>query len=102
MQVRLPDDNLVIIEPTIGGIDPDGGVDSPYAIGGGFSTWLKINDGSWRMIVRADFAALLIDVAKEAKTIDEYEAYLKEYWAEQPQCDVGMVVNRLDVKTIIE
>ncbi len=91
MQVRLPDKTLISVETAVPGQDPDGQVVSRFTGGAAFWTWLRVNEDSWTLMARADFAALLIDVAKEAKDWDEYEAYLTHCWYHYV-CDSGMTI----------
>lgn len=90
MIVRLPDGNLVTVEPVLAGYHPDGGQFMYVIRNAAYHTWLRVNAGPWVLMARADYAALLIDVAKEAQTLDEYETYLKTYWHESV-CDPGIV-----------
>jgi hypothetical protein len=48
-------------------------------------------------MARADWASLLVDVAKEARDWPEYEAYLKANWHEYI-CDPGMIEPRRPVR----
>lgn len=92
MQVRLPDDTLISIEPSVPAYDPDGRQVSQFNGQTALWTWLRVDDRPWVLMARADFAALLIDVAKEVSNIDEYEEYLIDHWHED-SCDRGMILN---------
>lgn len=89
MQVRLPDKTLISVETTVPCQDPDGQKVGWFAGGAAFWTWLRINEDPWVLMVRADYGAVLMDVAKEARDWPEYEAYLTDCWFEY-LCDPGM------------
>lgn len=91
MQVRLPDKTLISVEPSVPGQDPDGQVVGAFFGGAAFWTWLRVNEGSWTLMARADFTALLIDVAKEARDWPEYQGYLIHEWYYYV-CDPGMTI----------
>lgn len=90
MQIRLPDKTLISVETTVPCQDPDGQeVGHWFSGSAAFWTWLRVNEGPWTLMACADYAAVLIDVAKEAKDWSEYEDYLTHVWYHYV-CDAGM------------